>query len=404
MTTPPPLLNSASPGLQVAAGESRPMRLPSGPVLGWSSFAGTKSTALPCVSGLPNSMLTSSGRASLYLALRQLDLPPGSQVLVPSYHCPTMVAPVVCAGLVPVFFAIDAQGLPMLDSITAAQKGDARAMIVAHYFGLPKSLKDVRAWCSRAGIALIEDCAHSLFGRAGELPVGAWGDFATASISKFLPVPELGLLASANRRIEIGAQEAAPLRSQLKGVVDVLESACVFGRPAGISTLLQALFGFKNRLRKTHGGASEATPSAEDMMRICDMARIDQTPLLLSRWLFRALPLARVVERRQSNYDLFATQLQGLPGTRFIAESRPSDAAPYVFPLWVQAAERTYLAMRAKGLPVFRWDRIWPGTPDDAHDEGPRWSRHVLQLLCHQDLSSDDVRQVATELRNTLHH
>jgi hypothetical protein len=49
--------------------------------------------------------------------------------------------------------------------------------------------------------------------------------------------------------------------------------------------------------------------------------------------------------------------------------------------------------MRAQGLPVFRWDRIWPGTPADPHDSGPRWSRQVLQLLCHQDLTAADIER-----------
>ena len=52
-----------------------------------------------------------------------------------------------------------------------------------------------------------------------------------------------------------------------------------------------------------------------------------------------------------------------------------------------------------QGMPVFRWDRIWPGTPGSRHDEGPRWSQHVLQLLCHQDLSAADIRQVARQVR-----
>ncbi|MBK9574239.1 MAG: DegT/DnrJ/EryC1/StrS family aminotransferase [Rhodoferax sp.] len=46
---------------------------------------------------------------------------------------------------------------------------------------------------------MIEDCAHCFFGQAGERPIGAWGDFATASLTKFFPVPEGGLLASSSR-------------------------------------------------------------------------------------------------------------------------------------------------------------------------------------------------------------
>ncbi|MBK8750840.1 MAG: hypothetical protein IPL99_03960 [Candidatus Competibacteraceae bacterium] len=74
-----------------------------GPVLGWASFTGSRSTALPSVQELPQVALTTSGRAAIFQALSLLNLPAGSKVLVPTYHCPTMVAPVLLAGLQPIF-------------------------------------------------------------------------------------------------------------------------------------------------------------------------------------------------------------------------------------------------------------------------------------------------------------
>ena len=130
-----------------------------------------------------------------------------------------MVAPVVCAGLVPSFFAIGPDGLPRLDLINAAQRPAARAIIVAHYFGIVHNLDPVREWCDLHGIALIEDCAHALFGAVDGHPVGRWGDYCTASISKFLPVSEMGLLASARRPVRWAGQ-APGTRAQVKGAVE----------------------------------------------------------------------------------------------------------------------------------------------------------------------------------------
>ena len=61
----------------------------------------------------------------------------------------------------------------------------------------------------------------------------------------------------------------------------------------------------------------------------------------------------------------------------------------------VDDADRIYHALKAQALPVFRWDRIWPGTPRLKGDVGPLWSQHVLQLLCHQDLSVADIERTA---------
>jgi hypothetical protein len=49
-----------------------------------------------------------------------------------------------------------------------------------------------------------------------------------------------------------------------------------------------------------------------------------------------------------------------------------------------------YAALRELKAPVSRWDDLWPATPALAGDHGPRWSHHVLQLACHQDMTDDE--------------
>ena len=91
-----------------------------------------------------------------------------------------------------------------------------------------------------------------------------------------------------------------------------------------------------------------------------------------------------------------------LSGAGPVANLPVNPVAPYVFPLWVDDADRVFHAMRAQNMPVFRWDRIWPGTPELPNDTGLTWSRHLLQMLCHQDLSEQDVRHAAQTLINLL--
>ena len=393
--------------------------LPKGPVLGWRSLAGARAATLPWVGSLTGCVPTTSGRAALYQALCALQSARGHTVLVPSYHCPTMVGPVLCAGLEPNFFAIGHDGLPRLDLVSPAQRAAARAIIVAHYFGVVRNLDMVRAWCDEHGIALIEDCAHALFGAVDGHAVGRWGDYCTASISKFLPVSEMGLLASSRRPITWKGQPPGA-RAQLKGAVDVLEKSCHYGRPAGLAALLGAVFFMKNRShgsQSTHRGDSVNSAAATDpllpgtqapiatvaqMLTECDMGRLDQAPVWAARFIHGLLPRQRMVSRRQRNFDLYGRLLQGLPGSHPVQAERPDHSAPYVYPLWVDDAEHVYERVRTRGMPVFRWDRIWPGLPVMAGDVGPLWSRHVLQLLCHQDLSAADIGRVVDEIRSAI--
>lgn len=387
------------------AAENRRGTIPQRPVFGWQTLSGPARQEGASVDQLPAVLLTSSGRAAIYLALRQLQLAPGSRVLVPTYHCPTMVAPILLAGALPLFFGIDAQGQPDLARIDAGAAGDARAMIAAHYFGLPQSMAATRAWCDERGIALIEDCAHAFFGQAGERPIGHWGDFATASITKFFPVPEAGVLASSQRPLQ---PASTPLRKpsakqQLKGWIDVIELGAQYRRLPGLNGILRLLLGIKNiaRSKSAESAGDAAAPDQAQMMAECEMERREQRPLAVSRWLLRALPRAGIARRRSANYQLFERLFAGDADARPLMARPAGASAPYVFPLWIANpdwADHVYLSLRRQGFAVFRWDRIWPGTPTLPGDQGALWSRQVLQLLCHQDLDEATIRCTAQAL------
>lgn len=370
--------------------------IPKGPVFGWASLRAGAAAPVVGIRDLPNKAFTTSGRAALYHALLQSALPPNSAVLVPTYHCPTMIAPVLLAGHRPSYFGIGPDGLPDLVSIEASQAEAAGAMIVPHYFGLTQSLRDVRRWCDAHDIVLIEDCAHSYFGQAGERAVGTWGDYATTSLSKFFPLPEAGLLASAHRPLATLDLRSQGLTAELKGCIDVLETGVRFHRLAGLNSILGSCFRFKARLRSQNSAKSDAAVSdnsfdAEQLMRGCDMARIDARTLLASRALYASVRPSRIVALRRRNYDLYAAALGRLPGMEHLAGLPKNPVAPYVYPVWVDDADRVYHGLRALGVPVFRWDRIWPGTPRQAGDAGSSWSHHLLQMLCHQDLEVEDI-------------
>lgn len=395
--------------------DPRRLPLPRGPVFGWSSLRGRHDDRVPHVGQLPNQALTTSGRAAIFHALQLLNLGPRGTVLLPTYHCPTMVAPALLAGLQPKFYALGEDGLPDLSALERAPEEHAAAIVVPHLFGRAQSLAAARHWCDARGIKLIEDCAHAFFGQAGERPVGTWGDYATASLSKFLPVPEGGLLASASRTVPALRLQPRRWQDELKGWIDVTEAGALHQRVPGLNGLLGTAFRLKHALRGTQWPATTtsmpgeaSTRSADEMLADSDMARIDDTPLAVTRWMRSRLPLERIVSLRRLNFDTYAQCLEGAPGARSLCGAGPDGAgwpeavAPYVFPLWVDRADAVYARARQLRLPVFRWDRLWPGTPLLPGDMGSRWSRHVLQLLCHQDLSRADVEQVSRTIRQLL--
>jgi perosamine synthetase len=379
---------------------------PRGPILDWNSFRVVDAAGIGSVEDLEHVAFTTSGRAAIHHALLQLRLLPGSLVLVPTYHCPTMVAPVILAGLKVGYFGLTPEGLPDLASIDPTMAAAAKVILVSHYFGLARSLANVRQWCDERGIALIEDCAHCYFGNAGERPIGAWGDYCTASLAKFMPFSEGGLLASAKHEIDDLGMKSQGLKAQLKGAVDVLEMASRYQRLAGLNVFINAVL----KLRRTSQRATveDSTPhlvTEESMMRDCDMDRIKLAPLWTTLLLRSVLPRGGIIVQRQRNFSRYAEHFRHIDGARqLVATGDPGwdSAAPYVFPLWVEDADRVYEATRKLRLPIFRWDRIWPGTPLREGDAGPQWSRHVLQLLCHQNLDDNDIDNISLTMRDLI--
>jgi hypothetical protein len=377
-------------------------------VLHWRSLLCAPAPAgLPHLMRAPHWRLTTSGRAALWQALRALSLPAGTPVLVPTYHCPTLVAPVVALGLEPRFYPIDDSGLPALALFDAVDTTGVQAIIVPHLFGRVQSLAAVRRWCDEREVALIEDCAHALMGQAGERPVGAWGDMATASLTKFIAVPEAGVLAAWRQALPAVPLRRAGLRQQLKAWVTVLER-----RPETDWTGRLVARWQRSRDRgRTSASTAPARPPVQPAMArdpvaeavsACDMGRVDQRPTLAAAWLAHALPLGGPARRRRTHFTHFARLLQARRGAHALWPAPADDAAPYVFPLWVDDPDALYAHLRGQGLAVLRWDRVWPGTPQIAGDVGPAWSRHVLQLLCHQDLEDSDIARTTSVILQWL--
>lgn len=383
--------------------------IPRLPVLSWAYLFDRKASPLPSVLDAKFLLPTTSGRAAIALALRAIGCRAGDHVLVPTYHCPTMVAPIIALGAKALFYPIDAEGNARLDRLPEAMLNSAKAVIVPHYFGLPHPLSRVREICDAHDIALIEDCAHAFFGRSEGRPIGSWGDYAIASLTKFFPVTEGGCLISHRHPLNGLKLARRPLHSSLRILADAIELSVIHRRLTGLNLILGLAFGAKRKLRRrpslaapahTHHGLGDAIRRAH-----LDFAPDAQPFSAIARaaWaIVRAAGSARTVRLRQTNYMGLTERLSRLKNAHPLQPDCGPDAAPYVFPLWVDKPDEVYQQVRRSGIPVFRWDDRWPGTPEQPDDWGKQWSHHVFQLGCHQDLTSADLDWIAQTLSAIL--
>ncbi len=382
-----------------------PEAIPRLPVFGWPAYRGGQRSDTPCLLDSPRLVFTTSGRAAIALSLRALGIGSGDRVLVPSYHCPTMVGPAVHVGARPVFYPLRSSGAD-LGFLKTVDLTRVRALIATHYFGLPQPMSELRRFCDRHGIALIEDCAHALFGVSDGRRIGTWGDFAIASLTKFFSVPEGGCLIVNRPGSTLPSLARRSVRDQMKSLINVLEPGVRYRRMPGLNRALAFLFALRRGARPA--GALGLEPvdvdvaEGEDALEEFDGEHAYARLTHPARLVVRSVSWSRIVQRRREHYRQLAARFAGIRGTRVPWASLPDSAVPYVFPLWVDEPDGPYYALKASGVPVFRWDRLWAGTPFIPGDEGYSWSRHVLQFPCHQELSTADLDWLVGKVRDVL--
>src|SRR3989338_8132918 len=108
-------------------------------------------------------ILTGSGRTSLYIILKSLELPEGSGVGVPLFCCPVVFEAIHEAGLVPVFIDINIDDYCISASDLQKKIDSISAIIVVHLFGHPANMDAISSICR--SIPIVEDCAHALFSK-----------------------------------------------------------------------------------------------------------------------------------------------------------------------------------------------------------------------------------------------
>lgn len=373
----------------------KPSSVPRLPVLDWKDFGLNFGRQVPSILDGADYIFASSGRAAIMLGLESLGLSKGDLVMVPTYHCPTMVAPIVAIGAEPIFYPIDDKGEALLQRVELGENRNIKAAIVPHFFGIPKNLASAREYCDQQRIALIEDCAHSFFGASGDRVVGHWGDIAIASLTKFFPVSSGGILVAPRSSLDEIALNSPGLLKELKAVVDVFETAAISGRLKGVAPLLRAVLSMKRVARSRPPSAAPglhlsdvATPEALAF----DVDLAHRVPEFICRVLPGVSDRRRIARCRRENYRKLSRKLSGYSGFSPLFPNLPDEAVPYVFPLRVENPDVKYHQLKRLGLPVFRWNWLWPGTPVIDGDSGLVWSSEVFQLACHQDLTEEELQ------------
>lgn len=162
-------------------------------------------------------ILLYKGREAIKLALDITKLPEGSRVGVTGFTCYAVYKAIVDAGLKPVYLDIDRSLNFSFE--TLRKNKDLKVLIVQNTLGSPCDMGNIKDFCKKHNILLIEDLAHSV-GTVYQngIEAGLFGDFVALSFSqdKMIDSVSGGALVIRNKKYQKLADEIGYEKLDLK--------------------------------------------------------------------------------------------------------------------------------------------------------------------------------------------
>lgn len=128
----------------------------------------------------------SAGTASLHMAVKLAEVKPRDKVFCADMTFDATVNPVVYEGGVPVFIDTEYETWNM--DPDALEKAftlypEVKVVVIAHLYGVPGKIDDIKAICNKHGAILIEDAAESMGAIYKGRQTGTFGDYNCISFN-----------------------------------------------------------------------------------------------------------------------------------------------------------------------------------------------------------------------------
>jgi len=405
-------------------------RVPVLPALSRASLTWRRQRKAMALTRAPSARFFTRGRYALRAAAALCGVGPKAPLLVPAYHCRTMLDGAISLGAQVLLYPVTWELRPDLDGLAAriTQSHDKpAALLIPHYFGFAQDLTGLVELCSAHDVALIEDCAHCLFLPGEPGGVGMTGRYCISSPYKFLPIEDGGALwACQGEKLPTTKQARATVLQECKGLARGMQrtwrarqqarsleeearptrsdSSAIAGSPArsleqeSRSTIAGAPPDGDDALPGTHRaqtsirepapfGDDDAKHDSDTTSPQYDESAETLRSLATSLRLIEHSDLDRLTTRRRSHFQEWLASIRALPNCRPLFTELPPGCVPYMFPLYLAKPERHFAPLKRAGVPVGRWDDM--AVSDCA--AATAYRTHLVHLPCHQELTKGQM-------------
>lgn len=317
--------------------------------------------------------MVDSGSNALFMAVKLLDLPPGSEVIVPSFTWVSCAQAVIMAGHHPVFCDVDLHTMNVrAEDIERFISPKTAAVMVVHYAGLPVDMDPILD----LGFPVIEDAAHAVDSVHKGRPCGAIGDIGIFSYDavKNLTVGEGGgITASDAARIE----RAKVMRY------------CGIGKSGFDSAISNA--GSKNRWWEYNIQEPFIKMLPTNMAAAIGVAQLDRIDSLQ--------------QRRKQIWEIYQQELKAVEGLVTPVEVNPGDRHSY-FTYCIRVPKRDDLAHYLLGEKIYTTLRYHPLHLNPLYAQTQvnlpncqQLNQDALSIPIHPRMTDEDVERVVSSIK-----
>lgn len=357
-----------------------------------------------------------NARAALYHLALALKSTGRSKILLPAFHCPSVVEPILRGGMQPVFYRIDRSLSVDLADISRRLDSEVAAVVFINFFGFPSTFEPLKDELSARSIAVIEDCAHSflsvdpisLAGMRADITVYGFWKLVAAQVGG-------GLWMRPGFHLPLPKLRRPPIRNSIvraKHLIDELVED--MGPNSATAHVYKAADSLRARLwRAAPTGRNTPFPTADDTPSIeyfFDERLASSRMPWLSRRILAAADLAELASARRRNYLAYAEGLDSSQRLESLYAELPSHVCPWAYPALLEDRILHDIRLRERNVPVWTFGSTLHrvlfqtlGPEDAALQDAQYLSDRLLCLPVHQTLEVVDVQNFIATISDYLH-
>lgn len=361
---------------------------------------GTLKSQIVQTLGVADVALCGSGSLALELALRACGVRAGDEVVMPTFCCTAVVAPIVAVGATPVLADVGDELNVTAATVDAVVTKKTRAILVPHLFGNPAAINTVVELAQSKNIRVIDDAAQALGATIGGRALGSFGDVGVLSFGAEKVCFGLGGGAVISRRQEMIAlaDESALARPRFAPTLASLLSTLFWRRWRRWTLPIEQISGRTkdapdqppNLYRKESMANLNAAVASNLMHNLDENIAARRERVSMYREVLRGEPRLELIQHQPGSACL--TQV-----IRILAKRRGEDAASNLIARFGGAGyevQGSYVPIHLLSPFSFCvWDRL---------PNADRVWADLVELPCEPDVGLDDVTRIAELVKSVM--